>query len=349
LKSTLTTESIAMTSSRFTHRRLIALGIAPIAALSAIGTLLPTTAFAQSSANWPNRPIKLVVPGPPGAGMDIFARLLQAPLQLALKQQIVVENKAGANGIIGNDTVAKAAPDGYTFLFTASSSIALNPIVVPKMPYDTLKDLLPIAQIGQSGFLLVASPNSGFKNIQDMVAYAKAHPGKLVYGTWGNGSSGHLAMEGIKLHYGLDMPHVPFKGTSPLVNDLLGNNISVGFADIASPVPHIKAGKLNALAATGSRRAPALPDLPTVSEQGYKFDADGWYGVFAPAGTPDDIVRRMNDEINKVLATDEMRQKFFSQNMPTPPIKTAAQFAATVRSDVALWQGLAKAVNLKID
>jgi tripartite-type tricarboxylate transporter receptor subunit TctC len=338
-----------MTSSNFKSRRAITLGIAQTAALSATGLLSPATSWAQSSAGWPNKPIRLVVPGPAGAGMDIFARLLQAPLQIALKQQIVVENKAGANGIIGNDTVAKAAPDGYTFLFTASSSIALNPIVVPKMPYDTLKDLLPIAQIGQSGFLLVASPNSGFKNIQDMVTYSKANPGKLVYGTWGNGSSGHLAMEGIKLHFGLDMPHAPFKGTSPLVHDLLGNNISVGFVDIASPVPHIKSGKLNALAATGSRRAPALPDLPTVSEQGYKFDADGWYGFFAPAGTPDDIVRRMNEEINKVLATEEMRLKFLAQNMPTPPIKNASQFAATVRSDVALWQGLAKAVNLKME
>jgi tripartite-type tricarboxylate transporter receptor subunit TctC len=142
---------------------------------------------------------------------------------------------------------------------------------------------------------------------------------------------------------------VPYKGTAPLVTDLLGNNISVGFTDIASPVPHVRAGKLNAIGATGSRRAPALPELPTVSEQGYKFDADGWYGVFAPAGTPMDIVRRMNEEINKVLATEEMRLKFNSQNMPAPPIKSAEQFAATVKSDVALWQSLAKAINFKAD
>ena len=324
------------------HSRRIALGLG--AAL-----MLCTSAWANTSTGWPNRPIKIVVPGPAGSGMDIYARMLQVPLQNALKQPVVIDNKPGANSIIGNDAVAKAAPDGYTLLLTPSSAIALNPIVLPKMPYDTLKDLLPVAQVGQSGFLLVASANSGFKTLQDMVKYAKSHPGKLTYGTWGNGSSGHLAMEGIKLHYGLDMPHVPYKGTAPLITDLLGNNISVGFTDIASPVPHVRAGKLNAIGATGSRRAPALPELPTVSEQGYKFDADGWYGVFAPAGTPMDIVRRINEEINKVLATEEMRLKFNSQNMPAPPIKTAEQFAATVKSDVALWQSLAKAINFKAD
>jgi len=314
-----------------------------------LGALLPLLATAAQADNWPSRPIKLVVPGPAGSGMDIYARMLQAPLQTALKQPVVIDNKAGANSIIGNDAVAKSAPDGYTFLLTPSSSIALNPIVQPKMPYDTLKDLLPVAQVGQSGILLIATPATGFKTLADLVQYAKANPGKLSYGTWGSGSSGHLAMEGIKLHYGLDMPHVPYKGTAPLVSDLLAGNISVAFTDIASPVPHVKAGKLVAIGATGSRRAPALPELATVSEQGYKFDADGWYGVFAPAGTPADIVRRVNEEINKILATEEMKLKFNSQNMPAPPLKSADQFTATVRSDVALWQGLAKAVNLKVD
>ncbi len=308
--------------------------------------LLGQSAWAN---DWPARPIKLVVGGPAGAGMDIFARMLQAPLQAALKQPVIIENKPGANSLIGIDSVAKATPDGYTFSFAPSSAIALNPLVVAKMPYDTLRDLLPVAQIGQSGFLLVAHPSTGFKNLQDMVQFARANPGKLSYGTWGNGSSGHLAMEGLKVQFSVDMPHIPYKGTASLVNDLMGNNLSVGFADIASPVPHVRAGKLVALGVTGSRRAPALAELPTVAEQGYKFDADGWYGVFAPAGTPMDIVRRLNEEINKILATDDMRLKFNAQNMPAPPIKTAEQFAATVRSDVNLWQGLAKGVNLKAE
>ena len=318
------------------------------AMMGAVLAMLAGAAGAQTG-DWPNRPIRLVVAGPAGAGMDIYARLLAAPLQAALKTSIVVDNKAGANSLIGNDAVAKAAPDGYTLLFTPSSAVAMNPIVVAKMPYDTLKDLLPVAQIGAGGILLMTNPASGFKSLQDMVRYAKANPGKLTYGSWGNGSTGHLVMEGIKVHYGLDMQHVPYKGTAAVVNDLLGDNIKVAFTDIASPVPHIRSGKLVAMGATGSGRGPALPEVPTLTEQGYKFDADGWYGMFAPAGTPMPIVRRINEEINKILATDEMRQKFASQNMLAPPIKTADQFANTVRSDVEMWQSLAKAIKLKID
>lgn len=310
--------------------------------------MLAGGALAQTG-DWPSRPIRLVVAGPAGAGMDIYARLLAAPLQAALKTPVVVDNKAGANSIIGNDAVAKSAPDGYTFLFTPSSAIAINPIVQPKMPYDTQKDLLPVAQIGAGGILLMTNPASGFKSLQDMVRYAKANPGKLSYGSWGNGSTGHLVMEGIKAHYGLDMSHVPYKGTAAVVNDLLAGNLKIAFTDIASPIPHIRAGKLLAIGATGSGRGPALPEVPTVTEQGYKFDADGWYGVFAPAGTPMPIVRRVNEEINKILATEEMRQKFMSQNMQSPPIKTAEQFAATVKSDVEMWQALAKSAKLKIE
>ena len=303
---------------------------------------------AQAPA-WPSRPIRLVVPGPAGAGSDIFARLLATPLSKALKQPVMVDNKAGANGLIGNDAVAKAANDGYTILLSPSSSIAINPIIQPKMPYDTLRDLLPVTQVGAAGILLIASPTTGFKSLADMVRFAKANPGKLAYGSWGNGSTGHLVMEGVKAHYGLDMPHVPYKGVAPLVSDVLGNNLSVGFADIASPVPHIRAGKLMALGATGSARGPALPDLPTLTEQGFRFDADGWYGIFAPAGTPREIVQLLNQEFNHILMTDDVIQKFAAQNMSRPPIKNAAQFAVTVRQDIDTWQGLAKIAKLKID
>lgn len=316
----------------------------------AAAALFGTQGMASASAStWPDRPIKLVVAGAPGSGMDIFARMLQAPLQIALKQPVVIDNKVGANSLIGNDAVAKAAPNGYTFLFTPSSGIVLNPIIQAKMPYDTRKDLIPVAQVGQSGFLLVTSPNAGLNSLQDMVRYAKAHPGQLVYGSWGSGSSGHLAMEGIKEHYGLDMPHVPYKGSASLLNDLMGNTISIGFTDVASPVPHVKAGKLKAIGITGSRRGPALPDVPTIAEQGYKFDVDGWYGVFAPKNTPPEIVRRMNEEVNKIMATAETQNRFEMQNMLLPTSKTAEQFAATVDSDLQIWQDLGKAANLKLD
>lgn len=315
-----------------------------------MGVLASTlTGTALANQTWPNKAIKIVVPGPAGSGGDIFARLLLPELQNALKGTLYVENKAGANGLIGNDNVAKAQPDGYTVLFTPSSSIAINPLIQRKMPYDAMRDLQPVAQVGAAGILLVANPATGLRNLADMVKYAKANPGKLAYGSWGSGSTGHLAMEGIKEHYGLDMPHVPYKGTSVELGDLLANNIGVGFMDIASPVPHMRSGKLVALGATGSARGPALPDVPTLTEQGFKFDADGWYGIFVPSKTDPQIVARLNAEFGRALASDEVKKKFAEQNMLIPVHKTPAQFAQTVQSDIALWQDLAKVANLKVD
>ncbi len=312
-------------------------------------------ALAQASASpvapsaWPERPIRFLVAGPAGGGMDAFARLIATQVQASLKQTVIVENRPGANGLLGNDAVAKAPQDGYTYLYTASSSIAINPLVVAKMPYDTEKDLMPVVQLGAGGILLMSNPASGFKSMQDMVQYARANPGKLAYGTWGNGSTGHLVMEGIKAHFGLEMTHIPYKSTAAEVMDLLSDNLRVAFTDIASPLPHIRNGKLVALGATGSARGPALPDLPTLAEQGYQFNADGWFGVFAPGGTPKAIATRMNEEINKALNTPDMRQRFAAQNMLVPQANTIDQFAATVKSDIQRWQSLAKAIKLKAD
>jgi len=312
----------------------------------ALGTGL--RALAQGAAGaWPERPIRIVVAGTAGAGGDIFARLISAPLQATLGQPVVVEPKPGANGLIACDTVAKANGDGYTLLFAPSSAILINPVILDKMPYDPKKDLVPITQVGAAGILLVANPNAGFRDLAGMVAHAKAHPGKLAYGSWGTGSSGHLVMEGIKAHYGLDMPHVPYKTLTTEVADLIGNNISVGFADIASPIPHIRAGKLVALGTSGSQRWPATRDVPSLTEQGYRFDADGWYAVFAPAGTPRAIVDRLNEEINRLQATDEMRRKIEAQNMVVPPGRSAQRFAEAILADAAIWQGLAKTAELK--
>ena len=295
---------------------------------------------------WPSRPIRLVVAGSAGAGGDIFARLIADPLGKTLKQPVVVDAKPGANGLIACDTVAKAPGDGYTLLFAPSSSILINPVIHPKLPYNAEKDLVPITQVGAAGILLMANPSTGFKNLADVVAYAKSHPGKLAYGSWGTGSSGHLAMEGIKAHYGLDMPHVPYKTIVTEVTDLIANNLSVGFTDIASPIPHLRNGRLVALGQTGSQRWPATRDVPTLAEQGYKFEADGWYGVFAPAGTPTAIIDRLNEEINRLQKTDEVRQKIEGQNMIVPPSRSAQQFAASVKKDAAIWQGLAKVTDL---
>jgi tripartite-type tricarboxylate transporter receptor subunit TctC len=300
-----------------------------------------------NTGNWPARPIRIVVAGSAGAGGDTFARLIATPLQQVLKQPVVVDPKPGANGLIACDTVAKAAGDGYTLLFAASSAILINPVMVAKMPYNPEKDLIPITQVGAAGILLVANPSTGFKNLADMVAYAKANPGKLAYGSWGTGSSGHLVMEGIKARYGLDMTHVPYKTLVSEVTDLIANNISVGFTDIQSPIPHMRNGRLVGLGQTGSQRWPATQDLPTLSEQGYKFEADGWYGLFAPAGTPTEIIDRLNDEINRLQASDEVRQKIEGQNMIVPASRSAKQFAASIKKDAAIWQGLANTTDLK--
>ncbi|MDH0738905.1 Bug family tripartite tricarboxylate transporter substrate binding protein [Achromobacter spanius] len=300
-----------------------------------------------ANGNWPDRPIRLVVAGSPGAGGDIFARLLAAPLSNALKQPIVVESKPGANGMIACSAVAKAEPDGYTLLLAPSSAILLNPVVLPSLPYDPEKDLLPVAQVGAAGILLVANPSMGFKNLADMVAYAKANPGKLAYGSWGAGSSGNLAMEGIKAHYGLDMPHVPYKQLVTESTDLMANTISVGFMDIASPVPFMRSGKLVALGQTGSRRWPATMDVPTLAEQGYNFEADGWYGVFAPAGTPPEIIDRLNAEIYRAQHTPDVQASIEGQNMIVPPTISAKEFAASIKRDAVIWQGLAKVADLK--
>jgi tripartite-type tricarboxylate transporter receptor subunit TctC len=303
-------------------------------------------AFANTG-NWPARAIRLVVAGSSGAGGDIFARLIAAPLSEALKQPVVVDAKAGANGLIACDAVAKSPGDGYTLLFAPSSAILINPVIHPKLPYDAEKDLIPVAQVGAAGILLVANPSTGFMNLADMVAFAKAHPGKLAYASWGTGSSGHLAMEGIKARYGLDMPHVPYKALTSEVTDLIANTISVGFTDIASPIPHMRNGRLVGLGQTGSQRWPATKDLPTLSEQGYKFEADGWYGVFAPAGTPPEIIDRLNAEINRAQQSSAVREKIEGQNMIVPASSTAAQFAASIKRDAAIWQGLARTTELK--
>jgi tripartite-type tricarboxylate transporter receptor subunit TctC len=299
-----------------------------------------------SKEEWPQRPIRLVVAGSAGAGGDVFARLVADPLSRALNQPVMVEPKAGANGLIAADHVAKAAPDGYTFLYAPSSTILINPVVHPKLPYDADKDLVPVVQVGAGGIMLVASPKSGFKNLADMVAFAKANPGKLAYGSWGQGSSGHLVMEAIKSHYGLDMPHAPYKSIVQEVTDLLGGNIMVGFTDSVSPVQHMRSGRLVGLGQSGSRRWPAMPDMPTLSEQGFKFDADGWYGVFAPLGTPSAVVDRLAQEINRVQQSSEFRQKLEASNMHIVAPRSAQDFAVAVKKDAAIWQPLAKAASL---
>lgn len=305
-------------------------------------------AFAQS-AEWPAaRPIRLLVPGAPGAGSDLFARFFAEQMSQTFKQRIIVDNKPGANGIIANDVVAKSAPDGYTLLFSYAAAIAINQALQPNLPYNTLKDLQPVAQIGAGGTYLVVTPDIPANNLKEFVALIKANPGKYNYASWGIGSGGHLQMEWLIMTAGLKMTHVPYKATAPMVADLAAGVVKIGFADSASTLPLIKSGRLKALAISGTVRSPGIPELRTMTEQGFPFDIDAWYCLLAPAGTPMAVVQKLNAESNRILADPANASRLATLNFALPaPVKTAEQFGDTIRRDIESWGRVIKAADIK--
>ena len=313
---------------------------------TAVGSLLSPWVQAQGT-DWPVKPIRLVAPSGAGGPTDIFARLVGDHMAKTFKQPFVIDNKPGANGIIGNDIVAKAPADGYTLLFTYAAAIAVNHTLIPKLPYDTLKDLQPVAQIGVGGSLLVVTSDFPAKTLREFVDLVKANPNKYNYGSWGVGSGGHLGMEALKMQSGLKINHVPYKTVSLILNDLLGGQINISFVDPSTALVHIRSGKLRPLVCIGTRRGPALPDVPTMTESGYKFDVDAWYGIFAPAGTPTSIVRRLNEEANRITQLPEIRSRFTALNMADPPTKSAEQFAQTIRDDIQAWGAVIKSADIK--
>ncbi|EYS87161.1 ABC transporter substrate-binding protein [Cupriavidus sp. SK-4] len=317
-------------------------------ALAALGLGAATGPLCAGNA-WPAKPIRLVVPAPPGGGTDLFARALAASLGKALGQTIVVDNKPGATGIIGNDTVAKASPDGYTLLFTYAATVVINQTLQPKLPYDGLRDLLPVAQVGAGGNFLVVTPDFPARTLKEFVAHVLKRPDAYDYGSWGIGSGGHLTMEALKMQTGMKLRHVPYKGVAQILTDMQGGVVKVAFVDTSSSLPLIRAGKLRALAVSGTRRAPATPDVPTMTEQGYPFDTDSWYGLFAPAGTSAAIVQRLNTEVNRLLADAPMRERFLQLNMGMAPPRSAEQFAQTVRGDVGVWGKVIQANHITVD
>lgn len=314
-------------------------------ALLAATSLAAGAAPAQEAA-WPSHPIRLVVASGAGSGTDIFARVFAEQLGKALGQPLVVDNKPGANGILGSAAVAKARPDGYTLLFTYAASIVINATLQPALPYDAQKDLVPVAQVGSGGNLLVVSPDLPVHDIRELAAYARARPQGLDYASWGIGSGGHLTMESLKAQTGLKLRHVPYKTVSQILTDMQGGIVKLAFVDASSPLPLIRAGKLRPIAVSGTRRAPAFPALATMTEQGYPFQADSWYGLFVPAGTPPAIVQRLNAEMNRALAAPALRERFTAYNMGTPPIKSVQQFADTVRADTRMWGDVIRAAGV---
>lgn len=315
--------------------------------------LLPTllaAAGAAYAADWPaDRPIRFIVPTAAGGGTDIFARTVAEQLGRALKQTIVVENKSGANGLIAQDFVAKSAPDGYTVMFTYTAAVVVNPALQAKMPYDTLKDLKPVAQIGAGGNYLVVASDVPVKNMKQFVAWIKENPGKHSYASWGIGSGGHLSMEALKTQTGINITHIPYRGNAPALTDLAGGVIKVAFTDTVSSLPYIKQGKIRPLAISGNNRAPLTPDIPTMNEEGYPFKLDSWYGIFVPGGTPDPIVKRINSEINRIMTLPEMKERFQQMNMAVAPQKSPEDFAQTVRDDLKAWGEIVRTNNIKLE
>ncbi len=293
-------------------------------------------AFAQS---YPNKPIRMIVAFAPGGPNDIRARLIAPKLTEILGQQVVVENKAGADGAIGAEMVAKAAPDGYTLFYCEIASVTITPNLYKKVRYDPIKDFEPITQTGSSAFTLLVTPSLPVKSVKELVALAKSKPGQLNYGS--GASLFYLAMERFKLMTGIDMVHIPYKGSGPSMTALVSGEVSVAFDTTFTPIPHVKAGRLRAIAICVNKRSPAIPDVPTMAESGFPFEATAWSGVLAPAGTPKEIVKKLNTEIVRILHMPDVKERFSSVGDEIVA-GTPEQFAAHIKAELEKYAKVIK-------
>jgi tripartite-type tricarboxylate transporter receptor subunit TctC len=296
---------------------------------------------------YPDRSLRIVVPFSPGGSTDILARQLAEQMRIGLRQPVVVENKPGAGGTIGSDFVAKAEPDGYTLLFVPGAH-TINPSLYPKLTYDTLKDFAPVAKIADVSTMTVVHPAVAAKSVGELVALAKANPGRLNFGSAGAGTVTHMTGELFKSMSGADIQHIPYKGSSQALNDLLGGQVQVMFANFPGTLQHVQSGRLRAVAVNGSTRSSLLPDTPTVSESGLAgFNANTWYGVFAPAGTPKPIIKVLNQEIRRALESPELRQTIISEG-GQPIGGSPEELGAFVRNDMAKWADVVKRTGAQL-
>jgi len=317
-----------------------------------VGTLLglvlaaPLSALAQSA--YPDKPIRFVVPYPPGGGTDVVARIVQQRLQAALGQSIVIDNRGGAGGSLGTEIVAKAAPDGYTVLFTLSSH-TINPAIFPKLPFDTIKDFEPVGLVASLPQLLAANMAVPVRNVADVVAQAKAAPDKFSFASVGNGSPGHLAGELMVLRTGAQMAHIPYRGGGPAVTDVIGGQVPLLWVSIPAAAAQVKAGKLRALAVSTTKRSPAFPDVPTMQEAGVPdFEVDSWYAMLVPAKTPRPIIEKLNKALNTVLAEPAIRAQLLDQGADAVG-GTPEALGKVIAAEVPKWIKLAKDANIKAD
>jgi tripartite-type tricarboxylate transporter receptor subunit TctC len=325
------------------HRRFL---------LSLLACLAPFAAAAQGG--WPTKPVTIIVPFAPGGTTDLLARALAPELSRAFGQQFVVDNKAGAGGNVGAGIAAKAVPDGYTLLMGTVGTHGINRALYEKMPYDPIKDFTPITLVAGVPNVMVMNTEKaralGINTVRDFIKYAKAHPGKLNMASSGNGTSIHLAGELFKNMAGVYMVHFPYRGSGPALLDMVSGNMDVMFDNLPSSMPQIKAGKLKALAVTSTQRSAALPDVPTIEEAaGLKgFDATSWFGLLAPAGTPQDIVNRIQQEVAKALKTPAINEKLVAQGA-IPSGNTPAEFARHIDAEHKKWAQVVKASGAKVD
>jgi tripartite-type tricarboxylate transporter receptor subunit TctC len=295
---------------------------------------LTSNALAQ---NWPSRPLRLVIPFAPGGGADIAGRLVAQELSEGLKQPVVVENKTGAGGTIAADNVAKSPADGYSLVLAHVGGIAAAPHLYKTLPFDPIKDLAPVSLVVNGMSVLVVNPELPVKTVEELIAYAKAHPNQLSFSSSGTGTDTHLAGELFKSMTGTTMTHVPYKGGAPAMLDLIAGRVQLSFASVATAIGYIQSGKLRAIAMTGNKRFELLPNVPTIAESGVPgYEINNWYGIFVPAGTPDNIIQRLNAETIKAVRKPELRAKLIAAGLE-PVWNTPAEFSAYVRSETVKW------------
>ena len=309
----------------------------------------PWMAWSQGGEVWPNRPITLVVASAAGSGLDVMARETAQKLSVALKQPVVVDNKPGGSGAVAGAAVARSKPDGYTWLYSNASFMAVAPAVLRKMSYEPNKELTPVAITAAGGVILSVSKDLPANNLKELIALIKANPDAYSYGTWGAGSSAHLQMEWLRKQAGLKINHVPYKSTPQIVNELAAGVLQMGWTDPGTPVALIESKQIKGIAISGNVRAPRTGGIGTMSEQGYPFDAVGWFGVFAPAQTPKLLVERMNAEINKILKTPEMNKRMETMNFEPPPSKSVDEFKAILAKDLKTWHSIAADAGVLMD
>ena len=305
-------------------------------------------ACAPALAQYPQKPVKLVAPYPPGGSADILSRALALKMTESLGQPVVVENRAGAAGNIGTEFVAKSAPDGYTLLVGTVATHAINPFVFDKLPFDPVRDFAPITPIAQNAIALAAHPSAPAATVRELVEYAKRNPGKLSFGSSGNGTPMHLAGEQLKSIAGIDLLHVPYKGAGPAVADLLGGQIPYAFVSLATVLPHLASGKLKAVGVIESARSPAAPQVPTLGETLPGFALSSWLGLFAPAGTSSAIVNQLNAAALKALQAPELKERLDAQGLDVIT-STPAAFAERVKADLAKWGPIVKSLGGKLN